>query len=492
MNLSVLVVLLAYMVVMLGVGLYFSRKDMNEEDFLLGGKKLPGWSLAFSERATAESVWLILGATGFVFSKGLSSIWLIAGNLAGALVVWLFVAKKVMRETDRYNSLTLPDFFSTKFERHAALIRWFSGLLIVFFFSFYVAAQFAGAGKTLHTTFGITKETGILISGVIVIIYASMGGFMSVVWTDVVQSLLMLGTLVILPIVAWFKIQSLGLNVGEALVAAGPGMDSWSSGLTGFALGVMIFSSVSWFFGFLGGQPQLAARFMAMRSERDADTARNVAVIWSLLAYFGVFAIGIFGLVLYGKGGIPDPEMLVPHMLTDLLPGPVAGLLLAGIVAAMMSTADSQLLVLTSSITEDVLHKALGIKLEDRQLVLIARLCVITSGLFGLIIAFISKSLIFSIVSYAWAGIGCTFSATLLLALFWQRASSAGIAASLIMGFITTIAWAESPLDAIIATNGATFFVTLGVGILVSLLKPDHEESAEPVNAVNFEAEASK
>jgi len=475
-NFTILAVLVMYLVMMLGIGYYFSRKDMTENDFLLGGKKLPGWALAFSERATAESVWLLLGATGYVYTTGLSTVWLMIGTLAGLFVSWIYVAGRVMSETNRFKVLTLPDLFSEKFPRHAKLIRWFASIVIACFFTFYIAAQFSGAGKTLQVTFGLDRNTGIILSAVIVIIYATLGGFMSVVWTDVIQSLLMLATLVLLPVIAYYNIHAQGISITESLAAAGGNVNSWTQGLTGFALAAMIFSEASWFFGFLGGQPQLASRYMALRNQNDARTGRNVAIIWALLAYAGVFAIGILANALYGPSAVSDSEMILPHMINTLLPNWLAGLLLAGIIAAMMSSADSQLLVLTSSVTEDLIHKALGIKLTEKQLVGVARGCIIVAGLVGLTIAYTSKSLIFSIVSYAWAGIGCTFSAALLLALFWKRCTSAGIAATLISGLISTVIWMNTPLEQLFTSRAATFLISITVGIGISLMFPEEKQ----------------
>ncbi|MGE4466098.1 sodium/proline symporter [Sphaerochaeta sp.] len=474
MDTTVLIVLILYLLVMLGIGYYFSRQNLNEDEFLLGGKKLPGWALAFSERATAESVWLLLGATGYVYTTGLSTIWLMIGTLIGIFITWLYIASRVMDETNKYGALTLPSLFSSKFPEHARLIRWFAGVVIAIFFTFYLAAQFSGAGKALHTAFGLNVNTGIIISAVVVILYSTMGGFMSVVWTDVVQSVLMLITLVVLPIVAYIKIQAAGISIPDSFaVAATPTFGAWTQGLTGFALAMMIVSEGSWLFGFLGGQPQLASRYMALKDTKDAHKGRNVALVWALLAYGGVFAIGILANALYGPKVVPDSEMILPFMINDLMPSWLAGLLLAGVIAAMMSTADSQLLALASSVTEDIIHKSLGIKLTEQQMVTLARLTVFIAGAAGLIIAYTSKSLIFTIVSYAWSGIGCTFSAALILALFYKKCSSMGIVVTLMSGLVVTIIWMNTPLEGIITSRAATFVIALALGALFSLIKPD-------------------
>lgn len=478
MKTIILIELIFYLGAMLFIGYYFARKKMTESEFILGGKKLPGWALAFSERATAESAWLILGATGFVYSSGLSSAWMLGlGALLGIVVSWLFIARKFREEADKYNALTIPDYLAEKYKDSASVIRWFGGVIIIFFFTLYVAAQFSGAGKTLHVTFGIPVTIGVFIAAIIVVAYSCAGGFMSVVWTDVIQSILMIATLVLLPLVALGKIGANDLSIATELSLRGGGVDSWFGAATGFGIGVMIFNNFAWFFGWLGGQPHLSARFMALKSDQEAKTARNVALIWAVIAYPGVFLIGLTGATLYKVDELGGVEMLLPHMVIDLLPAPIAGLLLAGAIAAMMSTADSQLLVAGSSLSEDIIHKGMKKKISEQKKVLLSRICILCVGIAGFIFAFTSKSLIFTIVSWAWAGIGCTFSAAVILAFFWKRCSSTGIAAALITGFVTTIVWINVPLlENFITHRASSFILAVISGITFSILFPKQVE----------------
>lgn len=386
-----------------------------------------------------------------------------------------------MDETNKHNLLTLPDFFSLKFKAHANVIRWASSLLIVSFFMFYLGAQFAGAGKTLYSTFGLNITTGMLVTAAVVVVYACLGGFMSVVWTDVIQSLLMVGTLVILPAVALFHISANDLSIGAALANAPAGVDSWTGGLTGFGLGLLIVNNLAWFFGYLGGQPQLTARFMALKNKKEAKTASTVGIIWTFLAYGGAFMIGITALTLYDPASFTDVETILPFMVTELMPPWIAGILLAGILAAMMSTADSQLLVVTSSVSEDIMHKALGLKLTDKQLVTVSRITTVAAGVLGLVIALTSESLVYLVVSWAWAGVGCTLSAAVVLAFFWKRTSGIGIVATIVAGFVFTVIWISTPLEEVFTSRAATFLVAIGAGILFSLLFPErhYKESGD-------------
>jgi sodium/proline symporter len=459
-----------YLAVILGIGFYFARRRMNQADFHLGGKKIPGWVLALSERATGESAWCLLGLTGFAFAAGLSAIWIAVGCVSGIAVSWLWLAREFRRERDKYDTLTLPDYLATKYAGQGKFIRWFSSIIIIFFFVLYVAAQFSGGGKTLNITFGIPVTWGIIVSALVVIVYAMAGGFFSVVWTDALQAVLMIITLVVTPIIALIAVGRSGLSMVTALSAAGNGLDSWTGGAVGFAAGTLIFNNFSWFFGYLGGQPQLDARWMAMRSDRDVKVGAAIAIAWTLLAYAGAITLGIAAFTLYGSGAVVDPEQILPFVLLQLMPPWLAGILLAGAVAAMMSTADSQLLIATSSISEDIVHKALRRDFDDHKLVIISRVTILVVGVIALVMAFTSQSLIYTIVGWAWAGIGCSFAPAVILSFFWKRFSGRGVIASLVSGFFTTVIWMTTGLDHIFTARAATFIITFACAVIVTLL----------------------
>ncbi|WP_430732111.1 sodium/proline symporter [Virgibacillus halodenitrificans] len=472
----IIIEFIIYCIAIIGIGYYFSKRSKTQSDFLLGGKKLPGWALGFSERATGESAWLLLGYTGFVFMTGLSGIWVAAGIASGIIFSWLFLAKRFMKETDKYSILTLPDYLAVRFGKKANIIRWLTSLLIAGFLMFYVGAQMAGAGKMLFITFEWTPTTGIILATIVIIIIAFAGGFISVVWTDMIQSVMMVITLVALPIVAFFHLQSNDISISQSLVSAGSSFNSWFGGLTGFALGVLFFNNFAWFFGFLGGQPQLSARFMALKNDREAKHGSIVAVVWTFLAYGGAFLIGLCAIAMYDQGSFGDVEVLLPTMILQLMPPWIAGLLLAGVLAAIITTANSQLLVVTGSISEDIIHKAIGIKLTDKQLVWLSRIMVVLFGLIGMIIALVSESLLYLIVGWAWAGVGCTLSPAILMTFFWKRYSGAGVIATVVSGLLSTVLWISTPLEEMITSRFTTFFIALFFGIVFSLLFPDKKE----------------
>ena len=480
----VFIEIIIYVLLMLVVGLYFSRKKLDHADYFLGGNKLPGWALAFSERATGESAYMFLGAVGFIYISGLSGIWILSGMFFGILFSWLFLAKRFMNETKKYKVYTLTDYIAVKFPQHSNIIRWLSALIMIVFFTCYLAAQFSGVGKTLYSFSGLNITLGTIIIAVIIIAYSCMGGFMSVVWTDTIQSFLMLLAFIIVPIAGFIAIQQQDLSVSTALTEMGNGADSWVGGLAGLALGTLLFTNLSWFFGWLGGQPQLSSRFMALRDEKELRTGQIVAIVWTLIVYVGAFLSAIFASTLYKQGTIDDAEMILPHMVFDLLPPWMAGIIIAGILAAIMSTASSQLLVITTSVSEDIIHKAMGKQIKSSTLVRISRLVVIISGIVGIIVSLASGSIIYSMVSFAWAGVGNTFSVVILLVFFWKRVSGVGIIATIITGFLSAILWSISPLEAIVSAKAATFFICLFVGVVVSLLIPDRKVN-DTVNAFN-------
>ncbi|WP_066157027.1 sodium/proline symporter [Halalkalibacter krulwichiae] len=482
----IMVVVFLYFLMMIAIGIVFSRVKMDHSKFLLGGKTLPGWALGLSERATGASAWIMIGYTGFVFSTGLSAIWVSVGSAIGIITAWAFLAKRFIKVRDKYNALTIPGYLAGRFGKHSRLIQSLGGMLIIVFFMFYLGAQIAGAGKTFFTTFQIDLVTGMIICTIIVIAISFGGGFISVVWTDVIQGIMMLATLTIVPILALYQISTNDLSISVALTEAGPGFDSLTGGLTGFALGVLLFNNFAWLFGYLGGEPQLSARFMALKNERDAKIGLTTVVIWSVIVYFGTTIIGLSALTLYGAGSFSDPETILPFMIMELAPPWIAGLLLAGIIAAIVTTADSQLLVVVSSVSEDILHRGLGLNLSDKQLVNISRLTVIVGALVGLVVALTSNALVYVVTSWAWAGVACTLSAAIILAFFWNRYSSIGVISTILSGLIFTIIWISTPLDQIITARITTFFIAGFFGIVFSLLFPDinqdsnHTEKTQP------------
>jgi len=455
----------------MAVGLIQSRKTKSQSDFVIGSSKIPGYLLALSERATGESAWLFLGFTGFIYSEGLSGIWIAVGCLAGIISAWVFIAPKFRQEAQKYSAITMPEYFSSKFPDSASLIRVLSTIIIVFFFIFYVGAQFAGAGKTIFKTFGLDPVWGQIISAVVILTYCVMGGFLSVVTVDALQSILMITTLIVAPLVMVIEVVAKDINIIEVLSVAGKNMGSLWGGLSGITAFLTVFNNFAWFFGYLGGQPQLNARFMGMKDEKNVKVGRNIAIVWTILAYSGAIFIGVCALALFGRNAVTDTEMILPHAIMKIFPWWISAILLAGIVAAMVSTAESMLIVCATSISQDFYNGILKKGKSDEKTVLrISRLVTLGVGLLGLGLSLSTSKLIYTVVGYAWAGIGCSFAPAVLLSFFWKKMNGAGIVTALGAGLVTTVIWILTGLDSIVTARGVTFFVSLASAILVSIL----------------------
>lgn len=449
----ILIGFLVYLFLILLVGIMTSRYIRSQSDFILGGRKLGPWVIAFSERASGESAWLLIGLPGLALAVGFVEIWTIIGCTAGIVFSWLVIARKLRTECNRFDDLTLPDFLMNRFPEATPVLRLLASLLITFFFSFYVAAQINGAGKVLDATFpevleGIrsflnvgwsTPVIGMVIGAIIIVFYTIMGGFLAVAWTDLVQGIIMLFTLVVLPIAAFVE-----LHTNPELAGRLDSID-WSAfsvtgGKTGAALWIAVIGGLSWGLGYMG-QPHLLARFKAIRSAKDIRVGSLIAVFWAVPAFWGAFLIGIIGFCIYGQGHFDDPERIMPVLTMNIMPMWLAGIMISGAVAAMMSTADSQLLITSSTLSEDIVHKFMGLKVSQKRLVVISRAITLGIGILGFILAITSKELVFHMVSYAWSGLSASFGPPLLLALWWKRTNGYGILAGMICGALTVIVW---------------------------------------------------
>ena len=489
----ILVGFVVYLLVVLVVGVIAYRLTRSQEGFVLGDRKLSGWVLAFSERASGESAWLLVGLPGAAFALGFLELWTAIGCTTGILISWTFVAKRLRDEVGRTESMTLPDYLRRRYPESTEAIRVVGSLIITFFFTFYVAAQFNGAGKVLDTTFGemmvslqgwtqstfgLSIETtviGMIIGALIVLFYTTMGGFVAVAWTDVVQGVIMVFTCVALPIIAWIS-----FGGGDVLVPAireqGRELLSVTGGQSGWQAALGIIGGLSWGLGYLG-QPHLLMRYMAFRSSADVRRARLIAIWWAVPAFWGAFLIGIVGLAAYGQGYFEDPERLMPYMAQTLLPGWLAGIMISGAIAAMMSTADSQLLVTTSTLSEDVIKRFFRRNASPEELAVFSRLATLVVGVLAFVLAVTSTDVVFRMVSFAWSGLSAAFGPGLLLTLWWKRTTGNGVLAGMIGGTLTVVLWRQLGFDAWLTERVSGVVVSTLLVVLVSLTtKPDRDE----------------
>ncbi|MCK4992059.1 MAG: sodium/proline symporter, partial [Bacteroidales bacterium] len=425
-----------YLVVILVVGFITYNINKSHKDFFIADRKLNPWVVAFSERASGESAWLLLGLPGAAFASGLMEFWTALGCVSGIIFYWFVIARALREETERMGAITLPTFLAARFEKGQAAIRVLATFIIIFFFIFYLSAQFNGAGKILNVTFGLDQSTGMIMGAAVIIFYTMMGGFFAVAWTDMVQGIIMIGTLVVLPLVGLAELKEIheGTSPLADLVSSdGHRMLSWTGGKTGWAAAALIISGLSWALGYMG-QPHLLTRFMAIRKAEEIKISRRIAIAWVIPAFSGALILGIVGAGLYEPGMFDDIEKLMPHLANELLPAWLAGIFVSGAIAAMMSTADSQLLVISSSILEDLFHRTFAWDVSEKTLLKASRWITIIVGLIGFMIALTSDKLIFSMVSYAWAGLGSSFGPLILMMLIWKKVTWQGTIAGLVTG----------------------------------------------------------
>ncbi|MFC2118301.1 sodium/proline symporter [Bacteroidota bacterium] len=461
---------LAYLLLMMLVGLLTYRANKSDKDFFLAGRKLGAWVVAFSERASAESAWLLLGLPGAAYASGLLEFWTALGCVLGILLYWTFIAKDLRIESEKVKAITIPNFFAEKFAEGKSHIRILATVIIVFFYVMYLAAQIAGAGKVFFVTFELPQTTGMLIGAGVVIFYTMMGGFLAVAWTDLIQGIIMIGVLVILPVVGFIELSEQNINITESLSSIGGGFTSHVGGKTGWAAIAVIIGGLSWILGFIG-QPHLLTRFMSIRDPQKIKIGRRIAIAWSIPAYSGAIIIGLIGMALYGQGAFTDVEEIMPYMATTLLPAWIAGVFICGAIAAMMSTADSQLLVVTSSVMEDFYKKTLGRKIRQKILVNRSRIITTIVGIIALVLALTTERGVFKLVSYAWSGLGASFGPGLLLLLKWKKTTWQGVIAGMYTGFLSTILWSEFKfLDEAISTRFTSFVFAFIAVIIVSLI----------------------
>ncbi|MFN7988597.1 MAG: sodium/proline symporter [Thermoanaerobaculia bacterium] len=475
-----LAVFVLYMVATVSLAWWYSRGARSHKEFVLGGGRFGGTALALSERATGESAWLLLGLTGHAYADGLSAVWVALGCVAGILFIWMVMARRLRDETERSGAMTVSSLLARRFPGAEKPIALLSAAIVIFFFLLYIAAQFSGSGKVLQETFGLDPLWGIVIASVVVTIYCGLGGFIAVVVTDVFQAVLMIFTLVAFPIVALVLAGSRGLDLGAAFAAAGPGYLSLTGGKTGGAAAILVLSGLSWALGYTG-QPQLLTRMMAIRSEADVKRAVRVATVWTLFAYAGAIAIGMIGVAFVRSGlvgggveKLSDAEKILPAMVHTLVNPILAGVLLSGVISAMMSTASSEVTVSSASFSEDVFAMLRKKAATPKGMLVVNQVATLVVGAVAIVLALTMRDTVYSLVSYAWSGIGSSFGPALMLLLFWKRFSRAGVFASLVTGTVATVVWKnlfEQPTG--VSERLASYVVAFAMAVLFSLLFPE-------------------
>ena len=442
-NITIGFTFVVYLLVMLGIGLIAWKRTNNLSDYILGGRSLGPWTAAISAGASDMSGWLLLGLPGAAYVSGLSASWIAVGLLIGTWLNWLIVARRLrVYSYKASDALTLPDFFAKRFRDTSHLLRVVSAIFILMFFLFYTSSGLVAGGKLFETVFGFDYTAAVTVGTLAIIAYTFFGGFLAVSWTDLIQGLMRAVALLIVPIVALTELGGFGGSASQIL-AENPDMLKWfTDASTGEALSAIgIISSLAWGLGYFG-QPHILARFAAIRSEKDIPTARRIAVTWSGLTLACAVAVGLLGLV-YMTRDLGDGETIFMVMVNAIFHPVIAGVLLAAILAAVMSTADSQLLVSSSALTDDFYKSLLRKDASQNELVWVGRLSVVAIAVIAYTLALNPDSTVLGLVSYAWAGFGAAFGPALIMALFWRRMNQWGALAGIVVGGVTVVVWSK-------------------------------------------------
>ncbi len=490
--------IVGYLIGMLLIGFYFSRKGGggSSDEFYIGGRGLGPLVTAMSAEASDMSSWLLMGLPGLAYLTGIAEVgWTAIGLAVGTYLNWLIVARRLRRYSASIGAITVPDFFSRRYHDKKHTLSIAAAVIILVFFIPYTASGFKAVGTLFNSLFGVDYHTAMIVGAIIIVGYTALGGFLAVSTTDMVQSIFMSIALIV---VVFFGIRQAGgmdLVMDNARTLPGylniyQGYDPATGAASSYSL-LSIASTMAWGLGYFG-MPHILLRFMAIREEKELNLSRRIASVWVVISMAVAVFIGIIGYSISLAGKIPtlttssDSETVIVK-IADLMSqhGVIfaifAGIILAGILAATMSTADSQLLTAASSVSQDLLQDVMGIRMNEKKQLRIARLTVLGIALIALVLAWNPNSSVFRIISFAWAGFGAAFGPTMLLALFWKRSNRNGALAGIIAGGAMVFIWKYliAPMGGVLAIYELlpAFVIALIVNVIVSLATPAPDAS---------------
>lgn len=501
-EITMMIVIALYMCLLIGIGVYNGKKNKNTEDFYLGGRKLGPFVVAMSAEASDMSSWLLMGLPGVAYMTGLAdAFWTAVGLATGTYLNWLLVSRRLRRYSQNIGAYTVPGYLSKRFHDERHVLDSIAAIMCVIFFTPYVASGFAACGKLANSLFGIDYMKGVIFFALIIIIYTMIGGFTTVATNDFVQSVVM--SVALVTVVGYGVIHAGGFDgiMENARSMAGYfELNALHDAETGTAIPLStigIISTLAWGIGYFG-VPHVLVRFMSIEDEKKLVLSRRIASIWVVIAMGVAVFIGIAGNALSKVGVIEqlaDGERIIPVIAKaiashGLFPALIGGVIIAGIIAATMSTADSQLLVASSGFTENIVQDFMGKKLDEKQSLKLARITILIASLIAVFLARNPESSVFRIVSFAWAGFGGAFSAVILCSLFWKRMTRQGAIAGVVSGGVMIFVWKFMirPLGGAwdIYELLPAFLVSLAFIFVVSRLTP------EPEQAIKDEFEKAK
>ena len=438
-SLPILVVLITYGLILFAIGWWARRDSRTVAGYYVADKQLPSWVIAFSSNATGESAWLLLGLTGMGYAVGVHAFWVILGEVLGVALGWTLVALPFKAFADRYDAITVPDYLERRFRDRTHVFRWL-GLIIIFtMVTAYTAAQLTATGKAFNAFVGTTYEAGVILGAIIILYYTGVGGFKAVAYSDVLQGVLMFLGLAILPFVGfiaaggWDAVMS-GLQLADPSLLRPMGSFGLSAAGIASAVGFVAIG-----FAFLGA-PQLLTRWVAARDRKEIIDGGVIAVVCVIVFDIGAVFAGMAGRVLFP--GLLDSETILPTMAAELMPAVFTGVFLVIVLAASMSTVDSLLILVSSSVARDVVQKIFRPDLPEKTVAMIGKLATVAIGAGAVALAIPQVRVIFWFVLFAWSGLASAFAPAVLCSLFWKRTTRAGAIAGMVTGFAMAMAWA--------------------------------------------------
>ena len=495
MDIMILIAFILYFVFVLAMGTYFYRRTKNMEDYVLGGREMNPYVTALSAQASDMSGWLLMGLPGAIFLYGIGEVWIGIGLAIGSYLAWLIIAKRLRNYSEKCgNALTVSQYFSNRFKDNKGALKVICGLVILVFFTFYVTSGFVAGGNLFVVIFGgeIDYTVAVLVTAAVIIGYTFLGGFKAVSWTDLVQGMLMLLAVVIIPLTMLGVIDG-GWN--HIVDVANFYVDDFTNIMydAGKPIGIIALVSLfGWGLGYFG-MPHILVRYMAIRDPEEVKVARRVGTAWVIVALTAVSIIAMMAWAFIDQGEMPLPtnseNVIINIIGSGLFPSIIAGVLFAAIMAAIMSTADSQLLVASSAVANDLFDKFAKKKPTEQQLMWISRIAVVIIAIIALVLSLGENKSIMKLVSFAWAGFGAAFGATMIMSLFWKRINRQGAIAGIVVGALTAIFWnifmiqggalsVAFSLDCCIVDTGLYelipgFIFSLIAIVVVSLLTPE-------------------
>lgn len=451
-QICIIIAIVIYLAAMVAIGAVYSKKNKNTDDFYLGGRKLGPLVTAMSAEASDMSSYLLMGLPGLAVVYGIAEAsWTAIGLAVGTYVNWLLVAKRIRLYSHKINAVTIPEFFAKRFHDNAKVLSLIAALIIIIFFVPYTASGFSACGKLFSSLFGVDYQIAMIISAVVIVLYTTLGGFSAASTTDLIQSIVM--TVALFVVVGFGVSQAGGVHAVLENASQLPAYFSLTStgdgagGTTPYG-GLTIVSTLAWGLGYFG-MPHILLRFMAIEDSKKLKTSRRIASVWVVISMAVAIFIGTVGVGMVGAGVLDggfDGERVIIEISKllstyGIFPALVAGVILSGILAATMSTADSQLLAASSSASQDIFISFFKVKLSQKKAMLIARASVILISVIGVIIALDENSSIFRVVSFAWAGFGAAFGPLVLFSLFWKRTNKAGAVAGMVTGGAMVFIW---------------------------------------------------